>query len=171
MNSFSAKCRRIKTLATLQNYIELSRSPCYNSERKSGIGGIIMEKYELNDKDKMLVETALDVLKKNFDEGTYNHTVGCAILCKNGAVYKGVNCDGNHGSCAEYITVGIAISAGERDFDTIVAVHDKHLNHVISPCGNCRQMLYEYCPDIKVIVNDENGNLIKVKAKDLLPFA
>jgi cytidine deaminase len=32
-------------------------------------------------------------------------------------------------------------------------------------------MLYEYCPDIKVIVNDENGSLIKVKARDLLPFA
>ena len=38
-------------------------------------------------------------------------------------------------------------------------------------CGICRQMLYEYCPDIKVIVNDENGELIKVKARDLLPFA
>ena len=35
----------------------------------------------------------------------------------------------------------------------------------------CRQMLYEYCPDIKVIVNDEAGKLIKVKARDLLPFA
>ena len=94
-----------------------------------------------------------------------------AILCKNGRVYRGVNCDGIHGSCAEYITMGIAISAGEREFDTIVAVHEKHLNCVIPPCGNCRQMLYEYCPDIKVIVNDENGNLIKVAARDLLPFA
>ena len=38
------------------------------------------------------------------------------------------------------------------------------------PCGNRRQMLYEYCPDIKVIVNDENGHLIKVKASDLRSF-
>ena len=128
----------------------------------------VYEKYELNDNDKMLIDIALTVLKENFDDGIYNHTVGCAILCKNGRIYKGVNCDGIHGSCAEYITIGTAISAGERDFDTIVAVHDQHLN---SPCGNCRQMLFEYCPDIKVIVNDENGNLIKVKAKDLLPFA
>ena len=113
----------------------------------------------------------MEILKENFDDGIYNHTVGCAVLCKNGNIYKGVNCDGIHGSCAEYITIGTAISAGERDFDTIVAAHDKHLNCVIPPCGNCRQMLYEYCPDIKVIVNDENGNLIKVRAKDLLPFA
>ena len=67
--------------------------------------------------------------------------------------------------------MGIAISNGEREFDTIVAVHDKALNCVIPPCGNCRQMLFEYCPEIKVIVNDEDGSLIKVTAKDLLPFA
>lgn len=130
-----------------------------------------MKRYELNDADKNLITLGLEVLKSNFDDGVYNHTVGCAILCKNGNIYKGVNCDGIHGSCAEFITIGIAISAGEREFDTIVATHEKALNGVVSPCGNCRQMLYEYCPDIKVIVNDENGSLIKVKARDLLPFA
>lgn len=133
--------------------------------------GDSMERYELTDNDRILIETGLRVLKANFDDGVYNHTVGCAIRCGNGNIYKGVNCDGIHGSCAEYITMGIAISAGERDFNTIVAVHDKSLNYVIPPCGNCRQMLFEYCPDIKVIVNDENGKLIKVKARDLLPFA
>lgn len=130
-----------------------------------------MERYVLVEKDNELIRIGLEVLKKNFDDGVYNHTVGCALLCKNGKIYNGVNCDGIHGSCAEYVTMGIAISAGEREFDTIVAVHDKHHNSVIPPCGNCRQMLFEYCPDIKVIVNDENGELIKVKARDLLPFA
>ncbi len=129
-----------------------------------------MERYDLEDNDRKLIKSALDVLNKNFDDEVYNHTVGCAVLCKNGKIYKGVNCDGIHGSCAEYITIGIAISAGEREFDTIVAVHDKQVNFVVSPCGNCRQMLFEYCPDIKVIVNDETGKLIKVRARDLLPF-
>ncbi len=130
-----------------------------------------MERFELNDTDKSLIEAALAVLKENFDDGIYTHTVGAAVLCGGGKIYRGVNCDGIHGSCAEYITMGIAISAGERDFKTIVAVHEKAPNGVIPPCGNCRQMLYEYCPEIKVIVNDENGKPIKVKAKDLLPFA
>ena len=130
-----------------------------------------MNFYEITEQDKELIKTALKTLESNFDDGIYNHTVGAAIRCKNGKVYSGVNCDGIHGSCAEYITIGIAISNGEREFDTIVAVHEKHLNCVIPPCGNCRQMLFEYCPDIKVIVNDEKGNLIKVKARDLLPFA
>ena len=107
-----------------------------------------MERYNLEDNDRKLIKSALDVLDKNFDDGVYNHTVGCAVLCKNGKIYKGVNYDGIHGSCAEYITIGIAISAGEREFDTIVAVHDKQVNFVVSPCGNCRQMLFEYCPDI-----------------------
>ncbi len=130
-----------------------------------------MEIFEITEKDKELINIALAVLKKNFDDGVYNHTVGCALLCKNGNIYKGVNCDGIHGSCAEYVTIGMAISNDERDFDTIVAVHDKFKNFVIPPCGNCRQMMVEYCPDIKVIVNDEKGKLIKVKARDLLPFA
>jgi cytidine deaminase len=130
-----------------------------------------MERFEVTEKDRALIAAGLDVLSKNFDDGVYHHTVGCALLCKNGKVYTGVNCDGIHGSCAEYITMGIAISAGEREFDTIVATHEKALNGVVPPCGNCRQMLFEYCPDIKVIVSDEEGKLIKVSARDLLPFA
>ena len=130
-----------------------------------------MTRYEVTEKDKQLIAAGLDVLSKNFDDGIYHHTVGCALLCKNGKVYTGVNCDGIHGSCAEYITMGIAISAGEREFDAIVATHEKALNGVVPPCGNCRQMLFEYCPDIKVIVHDEEGKLIKVSARDLLPFA
>jgi cytidine deaminase len=32
-------------------------------------------------------------------------------------------------------------------------------------------MLLKYCPDIKVILNDEKGNSVKVEVKDLLPLA
>ena len=130
-----------------------------------------MRYFEITKEDRELIRLALDTLARNFDDGIYNHTVGAAIRCKNGNVYSGVNCDGNHGSCAEYITMGIAISAGEREFDTIVAVHDKMPNGLLAPCGNCRQMLIEYCPDIKVILNDDDFNMIKVSIQELLPFA
>ena len=130
-----------------------------------------MEFFEITKDDETLIELALKTLEKNFDDGVYNHTVGAALRCKNGRVYSGVNCDGNHGSCAEYIVMGIAISAGEREFDTIVAVHEKAPNCLLAPCGNCRQMLIEYAPDIKVILNDDNNKPIKVGIKDLLPFA
>ncbi len=130
-----------------------------------------MKTYPITDADRELIRRGLAVLEKNFDDGVYHHTVGCALRCKSGAIYEGVNCDGIHGSCAEYITVGIAVSNGEREFDTIVAVHEKATNGVVSPCGNCRQMLFEYCPKILVIVNNDEGELIKVQARELLPFA
>ncbi|MBQ8966945.1 cytidine deaminase [Ruminococcus sp.] len=127
--------------------------------------------YEISEEDKELIKLALSKLETNYDREKYNHTVGAAVRCKNGRIYSGVDCNGIHGSCAEYITIGIAVSAGERDFDTIVAVHRDHPNKLISPCGNCRQMLIEYCPDIKVILNDNENNVVKVGIKDLLPFA
>ena len=130
-----------------------------------------MQFFEITKEDEKLIELALETLKKNFDDGIYNHTVGCSLKCSNGKIYSGVNCDGIHGSCAEYVTIGTAISAGERDFDTIVAVHEHAPNKVLAPCGNCRQMMVEYCPQIKVILNDDNGKLIKVRAYELLPFS
>lgn len=130
-----------------------------------------MKLYQITEQDKELIELALKVLERNFDDGVYHHTVGSALRCKNGNIFTGVNCDGIHGSCAEFISIGAAITAGEREFDTIVAVHDKALNGLLPPCGNCRQMLFDYCPDVKVILNDENHNIVKVEIKELLPLA
>jgi cytidine deaminase len=130
-----------------------------------------MTYFEITKDDTELVQLALKKLIANFDDGIYHHTVGAGLRCKNGTVYTGINCDGIHGSCAEYITVGLAISSGDREFDTIVAVHERALNQVIAPCGNCRQMLIEYSPEINVIINDDTGKLVKVSIKDLLPFA
>lgn len=127
--------------------------------------------YEITDADRALIRAALNALERNFDDGIYHHTVGAAIRCRNGKVYAGVNCAGVHGACAEYVAMGMAVSAGEREFDTIVAAHEKMPNGVLSPCGNCRQMLFEYCPEIKVLLNDDGGKLVKVSIRDLLPFA
>jgi cytidine deaminase len=127
--------------------------------------------YEITEQDRELIQSALHTLEKNFDDFIYHHTVGAGIRCKNGRVYTAVNCAGVHGVCAEYAVMSAAIASGEREFEVIAAVHEKAKNGVIPPCGNCRQMLFEYCPDILVIVNDEEGNLIKVRARELLPFA
>lgn len=127
--------------------------------------------YEITDADRELIRAALNALERSFDDGIYHHTVGAAIRCKSGKVYAGVNCAGVHGACAEYVVMGMAVSAGEREFETIVAAHEKMPNGVLSPCGNCRQMLFEYCPEIKVLLNDDEGKLVKVSVRDLLPFA
>lgn len=47
-----------------------------------------MEIFELNELDKQLIKIGLEVLKENFEDGIYNHTVGCALLCENGNLIK-----------------------------------------------------------------------------------
>ena len=123
---------------------------------------------ELTENDKMLIDMARDIIHKNQDDVKYYHTVGCALRCKNGRVYLGVNCDGIHGSCAEYIAIGAAITAGEREFDCIVAVWGK-TGAIIPPCGNCRQMLHDYTGTINIIVQGAEGPE-KHSIKELLPY-
>lgn len=123
----------------------------------------------LLDRDYELIAEAQKVIILNYDQKHYNHTVGAAIRCKNGKVYVGVNLYSLHGACAEQVAIGTAITNGERDFDAIVAVRGKE-GEIISPCGNCRQILHDYMPDCEVIVS-VYGELKKIKAKELLPFS
>ncbi|MCL1844167.1 MAG: cytidine deaminase [Defluviitaleaceae bacterium] len=129
-----------------------------------------MEYFEITEQDKELIALAGEVIEKNYDDKTYNHTVGSAVRCRDGSIFLGVNCDGVHGSCAEFISIGAAITAGHREFDTIVASRGDSRGGLLPPCGNCRQMLLEYCRDVKVILNDSGGNIVKVRVEDLLPL-
>lgn len=124
---------------------------------------------ELNKEDLELIEKAREVIKKNYDGKRYNHTVGSALRCKSGRIYLGVNVYSVHGTCAEQVALGSAITDGERDFDTIVAV-DGENGRILSPCGNCRQVFSDYMPDGFVIVQD-GEKLFKVRAKDLIPYS
>jgi len=122
----------------------------------------------LDKQDLLLIAEAKKVIAKIFDHEKNNHTVGAAVRCKNGKIYLGVNVYLNHGACAEIIAVGSAITAGEREFDCIVAVRGE--GDILPPCGNCRQMLSEYAPLCDVILTTENGD-VKVQAQDLIPLS
>ena len=125
----------------------------------------------INNNDLELIEAAKEVINRNFDEIDENHTVGAAIRCKNGNIYVGVNVYALHGSCAEFVAIGTAITSGEREFESIVAVRSANKNNVlIPPCGNCRQLLLQYAPNIKVLVQTENG-VEKVSIQELLPYS
>jgi len=130
-----------------------------------------MIQYELTEKDKELIRAAMETEKQNRDYGFHYRVVASALRAKDGKIYKGINIGKIHGSCAEFVAFGAAVADGQREFDTIVAVHSLAPNNIVTPCGNCRQLMMEYCPDIFVIVNDAFGKPVKVKAKDLLPFA
>lgn len=120
--------------------------------------------------DFQLIHAAEAAIERNFDAVRFNHTVGAAIRARSGLIYAGVNIDGIHGACAEFIAAGAAITAGERVFDCVVAVYGGEAPHkVLPPCGNCRQMLLEVSPDCQVILQVE-GEYCKVQIRDLLPF-
>lgn len=127
-----------------------------------------MQYFPLDETDQRVIDAAIDVVVRNRREG--RHSVGAAVLCASGKIYAGVNIDTcGYGPCAEPIAIGTAISSGEREFLTIVAVEGWNEAHApLSPCGNCRQLMLDYMPDAMVILLVE-GKLVKVKARDLLP--
>ena len=123
----------------------------------------------LTDSDYEVIEAAQKAIQRNYDAVHDNHTVGAAVRCKSGKIYAGVNVYSIHGACAEQIAIGTAITQGEREFETVVAVMGKDGAQIIPPCGNCRQIMYEYMPECDVILSVDGQNR-KVKAKELLPF-
>lgn len=127
-----------------------------------------MERQALDEKDRELIAAAEAVLEKNYTDK--RHTVGAAVLCSSGKIYAAVNVDScGYGPCAEPIAVGAAISAGERSLERIVAVGGRRAPYpVMSPCGNCRQLIFDYAPDCMVVLPD-GPETIKVRARDLLP--
>ena len=98
--------------------------------------------------------------------------MGAAVRCPSGSVYVGVNVEAcGYGPCAEPIAVGAAFSSGERALTAIVAVVRRGDDYpVLSPCGNCRQLVVDYSPDARVIYAD-GDRVLAARAEDLLPGA
>ena len=128
-----------------------------------------METDDLDARDRELIEAATEVIRRNHREG--RHSVGAAVRCASGKVYVGVDVETTaYGPCAEPVAIGAAVSHGERDFVSIVAVDGGDPAFaVLPPCGNCRQLLVDYAPDATVIL-PEGGRLVKARARDLLPM-
>jgi cytidine deaminase len=122
--------------------------------------------------DRALIAAASEVLERCYRRG--RHTVGAAVLCPSGKIYTGVNVEAcGYGPCAEPIAIGAAFSNGEQAVSAIVAVKKKRKDGkivVLSPCGNCRQLVFDYSPDA-VILYRLNGHIHKATASGLLPGA
>ena len=128
---------------------------------------------KLNKLDLELIDRAAKIIKDRFQQGSINHTVGCALRDKQGNIFVGVNLDmdGMHSVCGEQVAFGNALTQGVKEFDTIVAVGYTGKDvKVIAPCGSCRQFMSKYAPDINVIIEND-GKLTKVKFDDILPYA
>jgi cytidine deaminase len=98
-----------------------------------------------------------------------NYRVGAALLASNGTIYTGCNVENAAYPatiCAERVALVKAVSEGVRDFQAIAVV----TRDGGSPCGTCRQMLYEFAPHMRVIMADMEGHIhFDGTLSDLLP--
>ncbi len=118
--------------------------------------------------DEKLIELALDA-RKNAYAPYSNYRVGAALLCEDGSVYTGCNIESASypcGICAERTAMPKAISDGKRSFKTIAVVGSS--DEICTPCGMCRQFMYEFAPNLRVLCCNPNGGVKEYSLKELL---
>ncbi len=96
--------------------------------------------------------------------------VGAALETRDGLVYTGCNIENaSYGLsvCAERVALWKALSDGARDFRRIAIVTEGE--PLTSPCGACRQLLWEYCGDIAIHLHSLGGLDEQYQLADLLP--
>ena len=117
--------------------------------------------------DEKLLQKAIEMMERAYVP--YSHyRVGAALLAQDGTVYTGCNVENaayGNTLCAERTALCKAISEGARKFTAIAIAAS---GSAPFPCGACRQSLYEFAPDLRVLVTWD-GNVREAKLSDLLP--
>lgn len=124
----------------------------------------------MSDGDQELLEAARLVRRGAY--APYSRfRVGAALRAGDGRVFTGVNIENASypaGICAERAALAGAVTAGARQFDRIAVVCDGA--GPCPPCGICRQVLFEFAPDLVVLAGGADGSVARyVLGADLLP--
>jgi len=95
--------------------------------------------------------------------------VGAALLCDDGTVFTGCNIESPTylGICAERVALFKALSEGRREFTTIAIAGGA--NGGCSPCGACRQVLWEFAPRLEVLLEDGRGGFTQRSITEYFP--
>ncbi len=119
--------------------------------------------------DSELVALAFTMLDRAYCP--YSHfPVGAALECADGTVFTGCNVENAaYGSslCAERTALVKAVSEGHRSF-TRIAIAGRS-EDTCTPCGACRQMLYEFAPDLVVLSARGDGTFLSAPLRELMP--
>ena len=115
---------------------------------------------------------------RRFAYTPYSHfKVGAALLARNGQVFTGCNIESASYSptnCAERTALFKAVSEGVTEFSAIAIVGSREgeVNRIVtSPCGVCRQALFEFCgPDLTVIMARSEEDYLETTLGELLPY-
>jgi len=131
---------------------------------------------KLSAADNELIVAATAAIKQRY---RYDwQEVGAALRTRSGKIFAGVNLDaylGRMAVCAEAVALGRAVvELGDAGIDTIVAVRHPAPEEtdqaiaVVSPCGACRELIYDYDRNARVIV-PEGASPTVLPIGDLLP--
>ncbi len=123
----------------------------------------------MNDSRAYLIEAARRVRRNAFAPFS-RFLVGAALETTDGCVVTGCNVENaSYGLtiCAERVAAFKAISEGIRDFVRVAVVADTQ--DPTPPCGACRQVLWELCGDVEVILANLEGEKASYRLRDLLP--
>jgi cytidine deaminase len=116
-----------------------------------------------------LLQAAWDARRRA--RAAFSHfAVGAAIECASGAVYGGCNIENaTYGLtvCAERVALWKALSEGESRFTRIAVVAGSE--GLTPPCGACRQILWEFCGDLEILLANLQGQTETLRLARLLP--
>ena len=99
-----------------------------------------------------------------------NYKVGAALVSASCKVYSGCNIENStYGLtvCAERVALWKALSEGERKFTQIAVVTSSETP--APPCGACRQLLWEYCGDIEIVLANLQGVRKTLRLTEIFP--
>ncbi len=116
-----------------------------------------------------LIKMALEA-RENAYAPYSNFKVGAALLTPKGKIFTGCNVENaTYGLtvCAERVALWKAISEGEREFSQIAVVSES--DRPASPCGACRQLLWEFCGDIEILLANTKGLRESRRVGELFP--
>ena len=119
--------------------------------------------------DQELVELAFTMLDRSYAPYS-NFPVGAALEGSNGVVYTGCNVENAaYGSCicAERTALVKAVSEGCRSFRRQAVVGNSA--EFCWPSRACRQMLYEFAPDLEILAANKDHQFVKYTLRQLLP--
>jgi cytidine deaminase len=119
--------------------------------------------------DAELIEAARAV-RLNAYSPYSGFAVGAAVLAASGRVYVGCNVENASFPltvCAERTAIGSAVAAGETRILKVAVITDTE--PPASPCGACRQVIFELGSDAAVIVASLNSHRHDTTIRALLP--
>ena len=144
-----------------------SDKPVMRAMEERALSAIGLTREENAVTDEKLLEMAVGMLAYSYVPYS-NYPVGAALLGKDGRIFTGCNVENaayGNTMCAERTALYKAVSEGAREFEA-VAIAAR--GSAPFPCGACRQSLYEFAPDLCVLVTWD-GHVRKTTLRELLP--